>query len=121
MPTAALTAPLPELDAWILRDLESRNGTVVGDQVVHGDYTLSPGDLIRVGRSQLEFVHELSKAFTEGGGPASRIASDEATLGTADDSSVLAPQEPTTITHRRGQTRFLAPRSEDDSSEVGIS
>ena len=29
---------------WTIRDLESRNGTMVGGQAVHGDYLLSPGE-----------------------------------------------------------------------------
>ena len=30
---------------WTLRDLESRNGTMVGSQMVHGDWLLKPGDI----------------------------------------------------------------------------
>ncbi|MDY0170073.1 MAG: FHA domain-containing protein, partial [Thermoguttaceae bacterium] len=43
---------------WILRDLDSRNGTVVGDTRVTGDWPLTPGDIIRIGRSQLVFRSE---------------------------------------------------------------
>src|SRR5271156_3480606 len=50
---------------WILRDLESRNGTLVGSEIVRGDCTLRPGDIIRIGQSQLAFVHDLSKAFPD--------------------------------------------------------
>ncbi|MBL9125185.1 MAG: sigma 54-interacting transcriptional regulator [Planctomycetaceae bacterium] len=108
---------------WTIRDLDSRNGTLVGDQQVRGDYLLSPGDLVRIGRSQLEFVTELSKAFSEGAGGSSRSAPSEPGVSTsADDSSVLAPQEPTTITHRRGQTKFLAPRpAEEESLDASVS
>ena len=52
---------------WTLRDLDSRNGTVVGEQLVKGDWLLRPGDVVRIGRSQLVFVHNLSEAFSEGG------------------------------------------------------
>src|SRR3569623_2204818 len=48
---------------WTLRDLESRNGTAVGGELIQGDKILSPGDIIRIGNSQLAFVHDLSKAF----------------------------------------------------------
>ncbi|MCL4191833.1 MAG: FHA domain-containing protein, partial [Thermoguttaceae bacterium] len=51
---------------WTLRDLESRNGTVVGDVLLAGDRTLEPGDTIRIGRSQLVFVNNLSQAFSDG-------------------------------------------------------
>ena len=50
---------------WMLRDLDSRNGTMVGTQRVVGDWTLHPGDIIRIGRSQLVFVHRLAEAFAD--------------------------------------------------------
>lgn len=107
---------------WTLRDLDSRNGTIVGEQAIRGEFLLSPGDLIRIGRSQLEFVHELSKAFAEGAGGSSRHYPAETSLSTSvEDSSVLTPQEPTTITHRRGQTKFLVPRNEEEALDASVS
>ena len=50
---------------WMLRDIESRNGTVVGDHLLKEDWPLKPGDVIRIGHSQLVFVHNLSDAFSE--------------------------------------------------------
>ena len=41
-------------------------------------------------------------------------ASGEITVGPPDDESVLETYEPTTITHRRGQSRFLEPPEEED-------
>ncbi|HXT59651.1 MAG TPA: FHA domain-containing protein, partial [Pirellulales bacterium] len=38
---------------WTLRDLDSRNGTVVGGDLIQGDKILSAGDIIRIGNSQL--------------------------------------------------------------------
>lgn len=97
---------------WVLRDLESRNGTVVGDQMIRDDWILRPGDVIRIGRSQLVFAYHLSEAFNDSSTIVRKPAKpDNETIGPPeedDDSSVLAPYEPTTITHRRGQTRFLA-------------
>ena len=97
---------------WTLRDLESRNGTMVGDQFVRGDRLLKPGDVIRIGHTQLIFVHKLSEAFTS---PSSTGAAARHTeVGSPadgdvdDDANVLAVGEPTTITHRRGQTKLLA-------------
>ena len=109
---------------WILRDLESRNGTVVGTRVVQGDYSLQPGDVIRIGHCQLAFVHDLAKAFPDttamlrefnarGVGETETIAS----LELPDDGNVLGDSEPATITHRRGQTRFLEP-SDEGNAEV---
>ena len=54
-------------EQWTLRDLDSRNGTVVAGNRIRGDYLLNPGDIIRIGQSQLGFVHDLSKAFSESG------------------------------------------------------
>ncbi|MBX7168772.1 MAG: sigma 54-interacting transcriptional regulator [Pirellulales bacterium] len=109
---------------WFLRDLDSRNGTAVGAEIVHGDYTLKAGDIIRIGRSQLAFVHDLSNAFADGSagnGGAGNVVSDYAPTEAvgAGDSSVLT--EPPLITHRRGQTRFLAPAESSPSEEAGSS
>lgn len=105
---------------WTLRDLESRNGTIVGDQEVRGDWVLKPGDVIRIGRSQMIFVHSLTEAFSESSTvvrrPVPRGDDDPTVPGIDDDSSVLAACEPTTITHRRGQTRFLEPADEEEVS-----
>ena len=108
---------------WILRDLDSRNGTLVGDTRITGDWSLTPGDMIRIGRSQLVFVHRLSDAFADSSTIITRSVG--AKLGTQppndDDSSVLAACEPTTITHRRGQTKFLEAAEPDTSgtSKIG--
>jgi Nif-specific regulatory protein len=105
-------------EQWTLRDLDSRNGTAVGKTRVRGDYLLNPGDIVRIGQSQLRFVHDLSKAFTEQNLPAitDELGDDEAFSGNIDDSSVLSMHEPATITHRRGQTRFLEPHEPDETS-----
>src|SRR5947209_20428065 len=52
--------------SWRLRDLGSRNGTAVGADLLKGEHALQPGDLIRLGRSQLVFVHELSHGLASG-------------------------------------------------------
>ncbi|HEY2762352.1 MAG TPA: sigma 54-interacting transcriptional regulator [Pirellulales bacterium] len=106
-------------ERWVLRDLESRNGTIVGSEQVHGDYMLQPGEIIRIGHSQMAFVHDLAAAFPESGSGFGRGLSkpDDTLLAVSvDDSDVLSAPEPTKITHRRGQTRFLTPESEPDES-----
>ena len=108
-------------DQWILRDLDSRNGTVIGPARVRGDHLLEAGEIIRIGQSQLRFVHDLSKAFTETNNPevgSTDVINDETFSGpmSIDDSSVLSIHEPATITHRRGQTKFLEPHEPDETA-----
>ena len=107
----------------MLRDLGSRNGTAVGKQVIKGDWTLRRGDVIRIGRSRLVFAYDLSEAFSD---PTATFSeeeeSPEATDGGSppDDSNVLTAYEPTTITHRRGQTRFLSSVDKEGEPESGV-
>jgi len=100
-------------DQWTVRDLDSRNGTVVGEELLKQDRILIPGDVIRIGRSQLVFVHTLSQAFSESTAivrrPERESLDDTAFPVMEDESDVLAGYDPTTIMHRRGQTRFLEP------------
>jgi Nif-specific regulatory protein len=103
---------------WTVRDLDSRNGTLIGTQTIQGDYVLKPGDVIRIGHTQLVFVHKLSEAFSDGNSGVRRMTSEERRKiaeESDDGSSVLAVGEPTTITHRRGQTKFLAASEEEES------
>ncbi len=102
---------------WTLRDLDSRNGTLVTDERVRGDRVLRAGDLIRIGRSQIVFVYRLAEAFSDSTSVMHRHGEHEDLIppGSEEDSSVLATCEPTTITHRRGQTKFLVPGEEDAS------
>jgi Nif-specific regulatory protein len=105
---------------WTLRDLDSRNGTAVANTRVRGDYILRPGDIVRIGQSQLRFVHDLSKAFTESTvGPIDEldtVGPEEINGLATDDSSVLSIHEPSTITHRRVQTKFLEPNEPEDQN-----
>lgn len=49
---------------WYLRDLGSRNGTLVNEDRVTGDHRLQPGQLIRIGESELGFAFDLSQSFS---------------------------------------------------------
>jgi Nif-specific regulatory protein len=104
---------------WTLRDLDSRNGTVVGEDRIEGDHQLQPGDIISIAHAHLAFVHDLAKAFPDTGGllKSDHLANEETVIGRVIDeeahaTSVLESYEPTTITHRRGQTKFLEPHEE---------
>jgi transcriptional regulator with GAF, ATPase, and Fis domain len=109
---------------WVLRDLDSRNGTMIGTQRIVGDHTLRAGDNIRIGRSQLIFVHTLADAFSDSSAVirAGSLAREALETEVDDDSvSVLEEFGPTTITHRRGQTKFLEPSQVEEPgvSKVG--
>jgi Nif-specific regulatory protein len=109
---------------WTLRDLDSRNGTLVDGQRIRSDYQLQAGDVVRIGNSHLAFVHDLSQAFPDSH-TVLRTAqavheprvSDTDEQG--DSESVLETYEPTTITHRRLQSRFLEP-PEDKEDDVAL-
>ncbi len=45
-----------EEGSWAVRDLGSRNGTRVNGTKIEGNYTLKPRDVVRVGKTELEFV-----------------------------------------------------------------
>jgi Nif-specific regulatory protein len=102
---------------WVVRDLESRNGTMVGDQLLKKDQVLHPGDIVRIGQCQLVFVNRLSEAFPDSAIAVVRPQRPEDTMS-VDEAAALPAYEPATITHRRGQTRFLTP---DEADESGIS
>ncbi len=98
---------------WILRDLDSRNGTAVGQERIVGDQPLKPGDVIWIAGTQLAFVNDLSKAYR--GREAKKLLDREAGTETVvgleadhayEDDQTLPPAEPTTITHRRQKTRY---------------
>lgn len=116
---------------WILRDLESRNGTMVGDQRITTDWALQPGDAIRVGQSQLVFVHRLTDAFDDHhkGGIGSRtrteinqpLPAEEDPANIHSSPSAQASEfHPTTITHRRGQTKYFGPSEGGEDSAMAV-
>jgi Nif-specific regulatory protein len=107
---------------WTLRDLDSRNGTLVGEHQVHEDYPLNPGDVIRIANYQMTFVHDLSLAFPDSRTRVSppKEPGEDTVLGEVisdtSDSHVLDNFEPTQITHRSGETKFLTPHRDIPST-----
>jgi Nif-specific regulatory protein len=100
-------------DDWILRDLGSRNGTQIGSLAVRGERVLEAGDVVRIGQSQLAFVHDLAHAFPDAtvATKAPGAGAQHSTPQPADDAKL---HEPTMITHRRVQTKYLEPADDDD-------
>ena len=101
---------------WTLRDLDSRNGTELSGDRIQGDHSLEPGEVFKIAHAQLAFVNDLSNAFPESPPlDLSEPEDDETEVRShdSDESSILSMHEPTTITHRRGQTRFLEAGDEE--------
>ncbi len=110
---------------WTLRNLDSRNGTLVDGQRIRSDYLLQAGDIVRIGNSHLAYVNDLSQAFPDSQTllrTAQDVGVSPLTEGErdADDESVLETYEPTTITHRRLQSRFLEPPEEKSDDDIAL-
>ncbi|MEE2707776.1 MAG: sigma 54-interacting transcriptional regulator [Planctomycetota bacterium] len=109
-------------DHWIVRDLDSRNGTFVDGDRMEEDFTLKPEDVIRIGGFQMKYVHDVSKAFPESSGPPAKAGPHADTLkggDLANDSeSIFANDFPPQITHRTYKTKYLTPHDNDEDSGV---
>jgi transcriptional regulator with GAF, ATPase, and Fis domain len=109
---------------WQLRDLDSRNGTMVSGTRLSGDYELQPGDIIQIGNSHLAFVNDLAEAFPDTSTllKSSRMIDGNGTglivPSGPEDESVFDAFEPTMITHRRDQTRFLGATDLEESDHA---
>src|SRR5215213_862955 len=113
--------------AWQLRDLDSRNGTMISGERLTGDRTLEPGDIIQIGNSHMAFVLDLAQAFPD---TSTLLKSSKPVEGgtgielpvDGDAESVFDAFEPTLITHRKGQSRYLeAPELDISDSSPKVS
>ncbi len=96
--------PVSDGEAWVVRDLNSRNGTLVDSQRIEEDHVLSEGETIEVAGCQMTFVRRIADAFGGGQGPAlapTAAGSDQQTTGGG---------ESATITHRRDSSTYLKPQ-----------
>ena len=98
---------------WVLRDLNSRNGTAIGKERVTGDQTLKPGDIILIAGTQLAFVTDLSKAYERKVFSKVEIGGETVVGLEVDDDNpqaTLSPHsvnEPTNIVHRKQRPDLL--------------
>jgi len=94
---------------WVVRDLESRNGTTVNGVAVKGDRPLANGDLIRIGIVEIGFGH---------GEPLAREGVSGTITGTL-SRDVAGPS--VTIAHRASRSNLLdaISRSADSVPRVG--
>ncbi|HEV7281866.1 MAG TPA: sigma 54-interacting transcriptional regulator [Pirellulaceae bacterium] len=113
---------------WTVRDLDSRNGTLVAGSRIVQDWKLAPGDVIRVAQSQLEFVQDLAIAFREspvappiaGAHDETAITATAAELARASADSAVADLGPALIMDRRGSSRLLHQDGLDEEGEFSV-
>jgi len=99
---------------WVVRDLESRNGTVVDQRLIKGDHELVSGELIQIGATNLGFTFDLSQPFAE------VPVSPESQSDTATDLHMVYPAdgEPA-IVRRKRMSDFRSPPSDADPEKMG--
>lgn len=90
---------IPTPAGWSIRDLASRNGTLLGRSVLDAEHLLAPGDVFSIGRLEITFCH---------GDPPSALGGTAELEGT---SPAVASAEferwQAAITHRRTRSRLL--------------
>lgn len=89
-------------DEWVVRDLKSRNGTLLDRKPVSGDTALAEGDSIRIGGCELLFTYDVSRPVEAISDPIDRDT--QATAALPGDSEGEASRAE--ILHRRRDTRF---------------
>ena len=89
---------------WRLRDLGSRNGTLVQDRRVSGDVPLATGDIVSIGECRLGFTISLGGTL-----PAPQGASLSADRATSPTQTAVKPSEPVpSILHSARIPEFLS-------------
>lgn len=92
-------------DEWYVRDLGSRNGTLVGGKAIVGDHRLESGNVLQVGSSELAFTFDLElplPELTESVTPRPDGSSSAVSQQNLGATSSLGPE----ILHRQSRTRF---------------
>jgi Nif-specific regulatory protein len=88
----------PAPSGWAVRDLESRNGTLLDRRPLEGDHLLASGDTISIGRTEIIFRQ---------GDPPSDPGSGELGGTSTNEIPAEAGHWQASITHRRAQSRLL--------------
>jgi len=91
---------LPSAAGWVVRDLESRNGTLLNGEPFEADRPLAPGDVISVGLTEIVYV---------AGDPPPAVAGGDDTRGESSTGRMPAELEAwhTSITHRQTRSQLL--------------
>jgi Nif-specific regulatory protein len=104
---------------WTLRDLGSRNGTVVNGKRIIADWELDDGDIVQIGKSQLGFTRDISKPLPQFGNEESTVGDTATDIATIDPNSLpsggesseeidVVPAPEPDILHRTRETRYNA-------------
>ena len=90
----------PSSTGWSIRDLASRNGTLLGDALLDADRLLADGDVVRIGRTEIVFCQ---------GDPPSEPGSGDIPTGGTSTGEMTGDLEQwhASITHRRTRSRLL--------------
>jgi len=72
-----------DTEGFRVRDLESRNGTFINGKPLRGDSSLSPGDVVKIGNTEIKLVVPAPSSRATPG-PASKAAADTAMAELAD-------------------------------------
>ncbi|HEX6986999.1 MAG TPA: FHA domain-containing protein, partial [Planctomycetaceae bacterium] len=89
-------------DEWVVRDLQSRNGTLLGRKLVTSDEPLSEGDRIRIGGCELIFTYDISQPLDLGEEPLDRDTNASTSAAATRPEIAPGPE----ILHRRRETRY---------------
>lgn len=88
---------------WVLRDLGSRNGTLLNGKQVVGDIPLSPGDMIQMGVTEFIYTLDLAETLSK---RIEKRGLDEDTDAAMKATSIPVPTLAPEILHRKRSTRF---------------
>lgn len=96
---------------WTLRDLGSRNGTLVDGKPVVADWTLEDGHLIQIGACDLGFTYDVSQPFDRFEKQVDLDSDTETALDIVLDHT--SSEQGPSIIHRARRTRFHATGSQE--------
>ncbi len=88
---------------WALRDLESRNGTLVNDTLVKGDWPLHEGQTILIGDCEVSFTFDLSRQMKEMDQVSNHLTDTDTALDLVLEQDI---SNGPAIIHRASQSRY---------------
>ncbi len=92
---------------WTLRDLNSRNGTLVDEEPVNGDHELLDGEILRIGSTLLGFTFNLARQLPDVHDEAPTRQDAETAFDIAIEDLDSGEHEPA-IVHRTRKSRFTS-------------